>query len=321
MARGERSESLAPVEAGSVPAGREAGRALLPAGFRLEPHGVGEMLDVALEVFRQRFLALAGTAFVLMAGSEFLQLWIRHRSEALADRGDDRAAILLALLEIPILFLTSLVVAAATSRLAYSTLEGRPISAWASLAVVLKKLPFLLMTAILEFVALVAGFFALVLPAVFLTWKFALASTVVVLEDVSPVRALSRSWTLTRGLFPLAFAVLLLGQLLFFPFHFSSFFENPEVRRDLLSQLGVSLSGIQADLIPTLVLSLLGAVGMAYQAVLVTLFYVEARIRREGFDLHVSLERLALRAAEDRESEHAAGRARDRGTPSWEGLA
>ena len=221
------------------------------------------------------------------------------------------------------MFLVSLFVAAATSRLAYSTLEGRPISVWASLAFVCRRLPYLLAAALLEFCALMLGFFACIVPMFFLAWKFALASTAVVLENVSPVQALRRSWRLTRGLFPLAFAVLVLGQLLFFPFHISTALEDPVKRREILDQLGIAHSGVQSIWVPALVFTLLGAVGMAYQAVLVTLFYVEARIRREGFDLHVSLERLALRAEEERKAELAPGISAggDTRTPSWEGLA
>jgi len=139
------------------------------------------MLDVALEVFRKRFVALVGTAFVLMAAAQVLQLWLQQRSEELLDRGDEETAILIAALQLPLVFLVSLFVAAATSRLAYSTLEGRPISVWASLAFVCRRLPYLLAAALLEFCALMLGFFACIVPMFFLAWKFALASTAVVL--------------------------------------------------------------------------------------------------------------------------------------------
>ncbi len=324
MARGERSESLAPIEAPSSPDPRAAGPALLPAGFRLEPHGVGEMLDVALEVFRQRFFALVGTAFVLMVGAQLLEQAIGNWSKAVAERGDERGAILVGLLAVPVVLLLSLLVAAVTGRLAYSTLEGKPISMRASLAFVLGRLVFLVCVVVLEFLAILLGFFACILPALFLGWKFVLASTVVVLERVSPVEALRRSWTLTRDLFPIGFAVFLLGQLLFLPFHAAaSIPQDPEMRRQFLSQLGLPHSGLESFWIPMLVFTLFGAVGMAYQAVLITLFYVETRIRREGFDLLVSLERLKHRDARAAQPELSAvpSRAVDSGTPTWEGLA
>ena len=317
MARGERSESLAPL--GRESSGATTETILAHRGFRLEPHGVGEILDVALEVFRQRFFAFVGIAFVFGLCAQ--QMWeqLTRVSEAMRERGDDVLATALESGALLTNITVGFVVAAATCRLAYGVFEGKPVTVRSLLATVARRLLPLAVTTGLMLALLFVGVLACVLPAIYFTVKTNLASSIVVLERAGPVQALRRSFALTSGLFGLVLGALVLGSLLFAPFQAgAASLQDPLARREVLDALGITPGGT-AEWIPTLLFTLLGAVGSAYMAVLGTLLYVEARVRREGFDLYVQLVRVRARHA----LEVPAARPPTPGgaATAWEGLA
>ena len=95
--------------------------------------------------------------------------------------------------------------------------------------------------------------------------------------------------------------------------------QDPDVRRDLLGDLGLEPTSLAGRWLVLALTALLDAVGAAYNASLLTVLYLEARIRREGFDLWVQLERMQARALPSVPARESSGRSGP--ATSWEGLA
>ncbi len=319
MPRGERSESLAPL--GKERAGGPTEIALAPLAFRLEPHGVGELLDVALEVFRQRFFVFVGIAFVLEAGAQPVLQQLLRWSAAAREREAEALATVLEIGAGLSGVLVGLVILAATCRLAYAVCEGRPIPLRSVLATVLRRLLPLAVATAITVVIVFLGMFACIVPGIYFLVKAQLTTAVVVLERAGPLQALRRSFALTRGLFPFVLGTLVVGTLLFSPFESSAaVMQDPLLRREFLGMLGISTAGVVSEWSLTLLFTLLGAVSSAYVAVLGTLLYVETRVRREGFDLYVHLAR--ARARVESQLETAVRPSPSGGAAAaWEGLA
>jgi hypothetical protein len=70
----------------------------------------------------------------------------------------------------------------------------------------------------------------------------------------------------------------------------------PQVREFLDQQLGAQGSGVEFMI--AAVGSVFVGIGTAYMAVLMTVYYLDQRVRREGLDLELRLEQLTARHAE-----------------------
>jgi hypothetical protein len=138
--------------------------------------------------------------------------------------------------------------------------------------------------------AWIAGFFLLVVPAVFIYVVWSLATPVMMLERRGVIDSLKRSYALVRGSFWRVFGILLLativanvvGSVVSTPFAFvgafldGSFTTTPGAGLPLWS-LALSTVG-----------SLLGiAIVMPFTAGVTALLYIDQRMRREAFDIEL----------------------------------
>jgi hypothetical protein len=137
----------------------------------------------------------------------------------------------------------------------------------------------------------VGKYCCLYVPGLVLSWLWAVAPAALILERVGPVEALGRSVRLVQksflrwlGIFaiqsiPAALISIYVGLL-----------DTPEARIGL--QEALHMPSLLFDALDTLVVSLLHALATVLAAVVLTVYYLDNRVRNEGFDLHMRFERL-----------------------------
>jgi hypothetical protein len=266
----------------SSPSAPRSERGELPP---LRARGVGEMLDVALDVLRERLATCALLSFCLWVPAQALDM-------QLGDLGENFE---FALLSLPLtLFVQSLTIALVT-RVVYGQLQGRPISALGASTAVLKRAPALLVNTLLQPLAIFCAMMCLILPGLYLSFLWSCAAAALVLEDLGPFRALARSARLVRGSFWRWGNMV--SVLLFLNLPFTSVgaaLKDANVRSWLLPHSGLPEPAFDAALI--LVVSLFLGLATAINGVVFTVFYLDNRVRREGLDIAMRLERLSDRA-------------------------
>ncbi len=286
-------ELLPPSSLASAAAGRARGRGVragtlvdeLPS---LAPRGVGEILDTALHVLRGRFLAC-----VVLAAALWLPAIALGRLALRA--GGFLGAVSAGTGILAQLCVQSLAVGLVTV-IVYGEMQGRPAGAGTSAAVALRRAPALLVATLGINLAIFFGTLCCLLPGVAIAWLCMVAPAALVLERLSPAAAIGRSTRLVQGSFwrwagtgaaetalvlPLTGLAALLGEA----------WVRPQL--EALSGLGP----LAVDALDVLLSSLFMAIATALGAVVLTVFYLDCRVRTEGFDLVMRFERLRDRAA------------------------
>lgn len=269
----------------------------------LRPLGVGELLDVALKIWRRHFWTLAKIVFVVVAPVEVLSsLLITSVSEDEAFfepdfgttdttfgtfpdpsvDGGDLAAFLAGALAAAVLsglgFLLSSAAALRAVSVAY--LGGQPD--WReSLRLVWGRLGSLLWLAILMGAGLTVALFFLVVPFFWLAVAWSMAFVVLVAEDRRGAGALRRSFQLVRrrwwptlGTLVLAFILqTIVEQIVAIPLVFLSFTGEGGT---IGAFLGLAVTSIVSAVITT-----------PFVAAVFVLLYFDLRVRKEGFDVEL----------------------------------
>jgi hypothetical protein len=294
-----------------VPAGSAEARRFAPSRepSALPPlyaRGVGEMLDIAFDVTRARF----GTC-VLFSALIWVPLTLLHR---VGLQYPVEANLLVLLLSFPVQSLT----AALVTIVVYGHLQGSRVGAaealWAGLRHAPALLANMLISVLLQVVcaipavAVMAGLslvdpllgvllgLPFFLPLLFVRFLVAVAPAALVLEKLGPIEALVRGMRLVRGGFWRWLGVFTVSWVLILPFNAIAEAPSSVEVRDWLSQYA-DLSRPSYAALDVLVSSLARAVATAFSGVLLTVFYLDARVRREGFDLTMRLERARERAS------------------------
>ncbi len=295
---------MAPVGAGQRRRLRGERGDLEDAPVPLHPRGAGELLDAATELLRGRFLVYLGLAALILApvrlASYYVQDVLLRASEA-----EVLELVLFGLVVLALPLLVQAAVSAVVIVLVHGQLIGVGIPAGRALALLLRRLPALvlllmllsvLLAAVLVIVALPAFFcppllLGLLFAALYSSFRLYLATPALMLEHLGPVAAVRRSLELTRAGFPRWVVVYILSMILaaFFT-GIASLGDDPDVRREILELVGVDRGPFDAVYLPLSIL--LNAIGLAFTAVVATAFYLDARMRQEAFDLHMRLERM-----------------------------
>ena len=262
--------------------------------LRLRPLGLGEILDDIFRVYRRHFGLLCGIAAVLSLPTFTVALLSRSADQygflltiigsaaspqALAGTAPPEPPnlALVGLLYLVIILAVPFTMGAVTWA-AIALLLGQPVSIRSALLAVARRYWAL---------AGVALVFLLVSPTVLclpvLVWIFvrwAVAVPAMLAEGIGPIRALERSWTLTRGSWWRLFGTLLIAYLLAyvvqsaiglfaFPVALLVPFVPAVVRGAILLTI---TTAAQALVLPVVYLA-------------VALLYFDLRVRREAFDL------------------------------------
>lgn len=253
----------------------------------LEPRGVGAILDTALEVLLARFGTCVGVAACLWVPALALG------RVGLRARGALEALSMLSALAVQ--FVVQGLAVGLVTIVVYGHLQGRSVSGLESARIALRSTPALLAAALISSLGTVGGACCCIVPGVVLSWLWMVAPAAVVLERVGPLEGLARSAGLAKGGF-LRWAGTMLTQIaLSLPLTIiAASLADPNVRAWIEPRVG--LGPIAFDVLEVAVSAFLMGIATALSAVVLTVFYIDCRVRKEGFDLVMRLERLRGRA-------------------------
>jgi membrane-anchored glycerophosphoryl diester phosphodiesterase (GDPDase) len=270
--------------------------------LRLRPLGLGEILDDVFRVYRRHFWVLVSIALIVSLPSLLLQfasgsadqfgflvgaIGSITNPEALATRQPPPAPNLaLAGLAYVVVVLVVPFTLGAITRAAIDLLQDRPVDVRSALTGVARRYWALLGLSLLY---VVISPLVICLPVfIWLFVRWGVAIPAMLAEGVGPIRALDRSWTLTRGHWWRLFGILLLMYLL------TSFISGALGAFSLPLAIAVPFvpEVVRGAIILT-VQTLASAVVQPALYLCVALLYFDLRIRHESFDL----DQLARQAA------------------------
>jgi hypothetical protein len=278
-------------EAGRVRPRERVGTRLLAARPEWKPRVAGQIVDLAFELLRDRFLLFAGISTALWLPVRLLQpiiglhVWAERAGPLTSVAGLFAFAFVTATTAIVQAFSTAIV-----SLLVLSEFEGTATPLPLAFRRALSRLVPLVVIAFL--VGLVSGIgWVCIVPGLLLSWKLYLATSVCVLERASIGASLQRSWDLTRGSLLRWLGVWAVVTLLAAPFStLAAVLDNPDARAGILASL--SISGELLDWAGVVVTTVFFGVATAILAVGITAFYFDCRTRRDGVDLRAELARM-----------------------------
>ncbi len=291
-----------------APRGGEGARStasLDPAPLPLRPRGVGELLDAAVDLLRARFGVHLGLAALILAPARVANYYILD-SRLLEESATVEGLLAYFGVTIGLPLLVQNLVTAVVILVVHAQLLGRGRGAGEALAGALRRLPALLALLFLMGLIFFGGVLLPVVAAVLcfplaplvafalvaLGWKLYLATPALMLEGLGPLAAIRRSAGLSRGgPWRWVGVYFLSWTLAVFFAGLAQFADDPDLRAPVLASLGLSRAVF--DPLYLMLSTLLNAVGISFTAVVATAYYVDARMRREAFDLELRLERLA----------------------------
>ena len=189
--------------------------------------------------------------------------------------------------ELGVNFLAQTLVVGLVTQLVYGHLQGRRATALDSLAVASRRAPALLGLAFLVQFGTTLGTVCCLLPGLAVAWLTAVAPAALVLEGLGPIAALLRSARLMRDALPRWLGVVVLQFLLVLPLTLSA---------GLVEQYSVELEGAAGPglvLAETLARVVFYSLATCLTSVVLTVLYIDGRVRAEGFDLVMRFERLS----------------------------
>jgi hypothetical protein len=251
----------------------------------LRPLSVGEIIDVAIKIWRRHFGTLARIVLVVVTPIEILSGLVLSSvtpdSSQRLESGEAAAVALGTFVSLGLNLLAFLLSSAAVLQaVSVAYLGGEPD--WReSLRTVAARLGSLVWLFLLMGVGLTLAFLLFLAPGVWLAVSWSLAYVVLVAEGLTGSAALARSYRLVRGrwwptLGALALAFLIqivVGVVVGVPLGIISFNAEP-------GSVAALISSVVANTVSSVVTtSLFGAV--------LVLIYYDLRVRKEGFDLTV----------------------------------
>lgn len=279
----------------------------------LRPRGAAEQVDLAVDLLRGGGLALIGVCVALWFPFRAAMPWLVELTDVRTFPAEEEFALVFAALfaMVGAQTVVTLLGTAVVTVLVHGRLVGRRPSVGDALLRALRRLPGLVAVLLVQALAVGAATSLLVLlgflcPPIllgalvvylWLTWKLWLAPSALVLEGLGPLAALQRSWELGDRAPWRWLGVFVLTSIL------ASFFagvggvgDNLELRDELLASTGVPLAVFNTVFVG--VSAVFFGLSTAIQAAAITIHYLDARIRREGFDLVMRLDRLRARRGE-----------------------
>ncbi|MGH9138172.1 MAG: hypothetical protein ACRD0G_14185 [Acidimicrobiales bacterium] len=272
-----------------------------PVGLR--PLGIGEVLDVAIKLYRNNFLPLIKVVAVVTVPVQVLSGIVLASSISDNDELEttdafsnptyeldtDQLWMLVAgLLVIAVLgMVASQLASGACFKLVGGAYVDEQPSWRESLGFALSRLRSLLWLAFLSGVLAALGLLACIVPGVYFYVAWTVAVPALLLEDRRGMSALRRSRELVRGRWWPVFGVVVLtailtgivAQMLTFVFTLPVSNTDSEVVYVTFSTIGSTLAGILTT---------------PFAAAVIIVLYVDLRVRREGFDLELLARRIGV---------------------------
>jgi hypothetical protein len=272
---------------------------------QLRPLGVGEILDVAITIYRRNFRTLLTLVFVVVAPFEILSALIQASalpdSSFLTDAApgtvevdDDFWLAIAAFGAATMLSFIAGIIATGASFKAIAdgylgeSAEWRPALAYAA-----RRLHSILWVTILGTFLAVLGLVLLIVPGVYLYVAFAVAIPVLLTEGVKGRKALGRSRRLVRGRWWGTFGVVFLGAILV------GIVEGALVGLTaIVTTLDTADPTLGSFLANTTATVLASVIATPLSAAFVTVLYFDLRVRKEAFDLQLLAEQIGVEPRE-----------------------
>jgi len=243
----------------------------------LRPLSLGEILDVSFTLYRRLFVPLLLVTIVTRLLPIAFDVYIGSAGGILAQPG-------LWLFNAVFSAVLGSLAAGASTFVVSESFLGRTLPAERALARTVPYLWRLLVLAVATSLVVMLGLFLFAIPGLILLTGLALGTPALVLEDLSGIEAMGRSWSLTRGYRGKVFSALLtVGILLFLPG--MALGTYAALAREGIPLGGAGGGGVYLGLtaagylLSTLIYPLLYCV--------MTVTYYDLRVRKEGFDLEL----------------------------------
>lgn len=253
-------------------------------GRRLRPLGVGNQIDAAFKIYRRRFRTLALCVLVPVVPIAILSALISAATNENAftrrTTTDVDATLVGGALATGLLTgLLALLATGACTRAVAADHLGESVSWRESLAFAARRLAPLVAVSLLAVLAAMLGLFVLLVGAIYVAIRLAVATPALLVENPGVTGALRRSWELVQGNWWRTFGVLVVSSLLV-----------GIIAAVISGLMTAPLAGGGDDRLPRAILSTLGTVlanvvTLPLQAAVLTVVYFDLRVRREGFDL------------------------------------
>ena len=258
----------------------------------IRPLGLGEILNQGISLFRRNFVPLAGSfAAVYLPVQLILRLGVgtfpdlpggmqdmTQEQYAAAMSSIAATRIVFALIGGTALFIAYMVAEGVLIHRAARAYLGESESIGGSPSFGFSRLVPLLLTCLLKGILIGIGLILLVAPGIYLLFRYALSTSVVVIEGLTGVKALERSRKLMApGIHILQLLMLgAIGALISFA-------------------VAVPVGMLGENILTYVVAAVVQTLVSAFTATLFVVFYFSARCRIDGFDLDRLAESLAAR--------------------------
>ena len=268
---------------------------------QLRPLSVGEILDLAIKIYRERFVHLVKAVAVVVAPvsvvGAIIQLSLPD-TDTLSGNTDqfgqvqvessDVWAFVGGLFALGIIaYVASQLAAAASFKLVSGAYLDEEPDWRASLAYATSKLGSLIWLTVVFALGLALGVLACVIPGIYLYVAWTLAVPVLLLEDVRGAKALNRSRALVKGRWWPVAGVLLVGFIL------SGLVQM--VASGLFLAVASAGDNEVVDVVTQAVANTAASVlTTPFTAAVIMVLYFDLRVRREGFDLELLAQRVGV---------------------------
>jgi hypothetical protein len=266
---------------------------------QLRPLRVGEILDVAIRVYRQKFSTMVKAVALVVLPVQILNVLIRLSLPSSTTTTDsatgtvrfDGSAFATTMAGVLVLVVASIVSSTLAQAACFKTVGDTYLgtqSDWrSSLRFGFSKFWRLLGLILLHGLLLLIAFAACVAPGVWLYAAWSVAVPVLLIEGTGGFKALTRSYDLVKGRWwPVAGTLLVTNLLAMFVSGIFSFVLVP------LRIAGGNQTAV------ALLTGITGAVGSLittpFIAAVVTVLYFDLRVRKEGFDLQLMAWRMGV---------------------------
>jgi hypothetical protein len=264
------------------------------------PLTLGEILDRMFTIYRRNFLLLVGIAgipyaFLTVLGGLVVGVAFAVGSGSAPDvprigLTEMASVFLIVIIVLVLIFILGIILGSIGTYAAVWDIQiGRPTGIRRAYKVAWSHLGAAILAAILSGLAVIAGFFLLIIPGILVWLALSLVFPVIIAEDSGGAESLGRSWELTKGYRWKIFVAALIAGI---------------VSLAITYGIQIPILIISAALYPqgsapvwfAIVSSLGSVIGSVLPAPLFAiaycLIYYDARVRKEGFDLQRLLDEL-----------------------------
>ena len=271
----------------------------------LRPLRVGETLDVAIKLYRANFGALVRLVAIVTAPTQVLLVLIQASTRDIATSSNtftttdqfgttqtnfdakSFAAVGIGFFAVSVLgFIATEIATAASFRCIGAAYLGEEQRWQDSLRYAMRRFRSILWLTIAKDFVIACGFVACVIPGIYFYGAYAVTTPILMLEGLRGRKALGRSRSLVKGRWRPVAAVLFLAFLL------------SSVISTAFSGLLVGVLFASNEIAGDVARAIGGVVGSALTvpitAAVVTVVYIDLRVRKEGFDLELLAESVGV---------------------------